>query len=92
MPKKKICPQCLSLIGQGSRIRIIQQLRKKPDNVSAITKRSFPLSQPTVSHHLKILEKIGIIFSRKKGREIFYFLNKKYPCKKCSLFEIPFKA
>jgi len=92
MVRRKICPQCFRLIGQGSRVRIIQQLRKKPINVSEIAKRLFSLTQPTISHHLKVLEKIGLIFSQKKGREIYYFLNKKYPCKKCHLLKIPFKV
>jgi len=92
MPRRKICPQCLRLIGEGTRVKIIQQLRKKPNNVSEIARRSLPLTQPTISHHLKVLQKIGLVFSRKKGREIYYFLNKKYPCKKCSLFKIPFKT
>lgn len=92
MPKQKICPRCFRLIGEGTRIKIIQQLRKKPNNVSAIAKRFLSLTQPTISHHLRVLEELGLIFSQKKGREIYYFLNKKYPCKKCFLFRIPFKT
>jgi len=88
---EKICPECFNLIGERTRMRIIQYLRKKPNNVRQIG-RHFSLTQPTISHHLKVLKKIGIVFSRKKGREIFYFLNKKYPCKKCSLFKMPFKT
>ncbi len=91
MPKKKTCPKCLHLIGDGTRVKILKQLRKKPNNVSKIW-ASFSLTQPTISHHLKVLEKMKIVFSRKKGREIYYFLNKKYPCKKCFLFKIPFKV
>jgi len=91
MSERKACPQCLRLIGDKTRVKIIQQLRKKPNNASGIG-ASFPLSQPTVSHHLKILEKIGIVFSKKQGREIFYFLNTKYPCKKCNIFKLPLKV
>jgi DNA-binding transcriptional ArsR family regulator len=88
---KKICPECFGLIGEGTRMRIIQYLRKKPSNVREIG-RHFSLTQPTISHHLKVLKKIGMVFSKKKGREIYYFLNRKYPCKKCFLFKIPFKT
>lgn len=91
MSKRKICPQCFNLIGEGTRMKIIQYLRKKPNNVREIGRR-FSLTQPTISHHLKVLKKIGMVFSKKKGREIYYFLNKKYPCKKCFLFKIPFKV
>lgn len=91
MPNKKICPECLRLIGEGARVKIIQQLKKGPHNVSKITS-CFSLTQPTISHHLRALENIGMIFSRKKGREIYYYLNRKYPCRKCLLFKLPFKT
>jgi DNA-binding transcriptional ArsR family regulator len=91
MPKRKICPECFALIGEGTRMKIVQYLRKKPNNVKEIGKH-FSLTQPTISHHLKVLKKIGMIFSKKKGRKIYYFLNKKYPCKRCYLFKIPFKT
>jgi len=91
MPKKKVCPKCFNLIGEETRMRIVQYLRKKPNNVREIG-RHFSLTQPTISHHLKVLKKIGMIFSKKKGRKIYYFLNLKYPCRKCFLFKIPFKT
>ncbi|MFH1462491.1 MAG: metalloregulator ArsR/SmtB family transcription factor [bacterium] len=91
MAKKKICPLCFRLIGEGTRNKIIQQLRKKPNKAGKI-EECFSLTQPTISHHLKVLEKAGMVFAKKKGREVYYFINKKYPCKKCSIFKIPLKA
>lgn len=35
------------------------------------------LTQPTISHHIKILQHAGLIFSRKEGKWIYYSLNKK---------------
>jgi len=90
MKKRKSCPKCLSLISEETRAKIIQQLRKKPKNVSKIL-AGFSLTQPTISHHLKLLKKVRIVSSKKSGREIYYFLNKEYPCKKCFLFKLPFK-
>jgi len=91
MKKKKSCPKCLHLLVENTLAKIIQQLRKKPKNVSKIL-ANFSLTQPTISHHLKLLERMGIVFSKKQGREIYYYLNKKYPCKKCFLFKIPLKV
>jgi len=91
MPKKKICPRCLQLIGEGTRAKIIRYLKKKPNKVGKIG-ANFSLTQPTISHHLRILEEAGMLRSKQKGREIYYFLNKKYPCKNCLLFKIPFKT
>ena len=91
MVKKKSCPNCLRIIGDSTRSKIIQQLKKKPNKVSKIESR-FSLTQPTISYHLKVLEKLGIVFGKKKGREIYYFLNKKYPCENCLILKIPFKV
>lgn len=91
MPKKKSCPKCLRLIGESTRAKIIQQLRKKPKKAGKI-EAYFSLTQPTISYHLKVLEKMGIVLSNKRGREIYYFLNRKYPCKNCLLFKMPFKT
>lgn len=35
----------------------------------------FPLSQPTVIHHLKVLEECGLLVSRKEGRMRLYALR-----------------
>lgn len=33
------------------------------------------VSQPTVSHHLKILKNAGLVHVQRRGKEIFYTLN-----------------
>jgi len=35
----------------------------------------FPLSQPTVIHHLKVLDESGLLLSRKEGRTRLYTLQ-----------------
>jgi len=90
MLKKKTCPDCLKVISDNTRSKIIGQLKRGPNKAGKIEER-FSLTQPTISYHLKSLAKLGIIFGKKKGREIYYFLNKKYPCKKCLILKMPFK-
>jgi len=87
---KKSCSRCFSLIEVPARIKIIQQLKKGPKMATKILD-SLPLTQPTISYHLRLLEKNGMLLSKKSGRNIFYFLNKKYPCKGCLIFQLPFK-
>ncbi|MFH1180812.1 MAG: metalloregulator ArsR/SmtB family transcription factor [bacterium] len=91
MPKKKNCPSCLKIISEGTRSKIIQQLKRKPSRSGKIG-ACFCLTQPTISYHMKMLERSGVVSSEKKGREIYYYLNKKYPCKKCFIFKMPFYA
>lgn len=45
-------------------------------NVSEITKK-IGLSQPTISHHLKILADAELIVSKKQGKETFFSLDEK---------------
>lgn len=33
------------------------------------------LSQPTVSHHLKVLREAGVLRREKQGREVFYWID-----------------
>lgn len=36
------------------------------------------VNQPTVSHHLKILQEANLVFGRQEGRQHFYSLNEEY--------------
>ena len=36
------------------------------------------INQPTVSHHLKILQEAELVFVRQEGRQRFYTLNQEY--------------
>jgi len=86
----KACPQCLKILSDQNRAKIIYYLRKrKKSNVKEINSL-FRLSQPTISHHLKILKKLGILKSEKIGKEVYYSFNKKYSCSKCQIFKLPF--
>lgn len=85
----KTCPQCLKILSDRNRAKIIYHLRKrKKANVKEINSL-FRLSQPTISHHLKILKKLGILKSEKFGKEVYYSLNKNYSCPKCQIFKLP---
>ena len=90
MPKR-ICSHCFSLIQVPARMKIIQQLKRGPKMATKFVD-ILSLSQPTVSYHLRLLEKNGILLSKKSGRKIFYFLNRKYPCKGCLIFKLPLNA
>lgn len=81
------CAPCLRGLSDKTRIEIINLLLKKEKlSVLEIVKR-FHLTQPTITHHLKYLEKAGVLESLKEGRKVYYFVNPK--CKKgdCHLFE-----
>ena len=37
---------------------------------------AFPMSQPTISHHLNILKSLGLVESRKDGKYVYYDINR----------------
>lgn len=67
----------LSLLGDASRLSIVIYLNDNIANVSEITNH-FKLSQPTISHHLRVLKDAKIVKAQKKGKEVYYTLNNNY--------------
>jgi ArsR family transcriptional regulator len=68
------------------RLVILDIIRKhRRINVNAIVKET-TISQPTVSHHLKLMQEAGVIFQKKSGKEIYYEIRSneiKKCCKDC---------
>ena len=44
-------------------------------SVNELTIKLDNVSQPTVSHHLRILREAGLVHTRRDGKQIFYSLN-----------------
>lgn len=63
----------LKALGDDSRLRLIHLLSQGSFNVQELT-NSLSLSQSTISHHLKILEQVGLVRFRKEGSWTFYTL------------------
>jgi len=61
-------------LSDETRLEIVAILGNKEMNVSDIAMKS-SVSRPTISHHLQILKRAGILMSRKEGKEIYYSVN-----------------
>lgn len=66
-------------IGDPVRLRILRILPSEPSceqacNVSKIAER-IGLSQPSISHHLRILRQAGIITNQKMCRDVIYWVR-----------------
>jgi len=64
----------LSALSDKNRQKIIQSLKESELTVGDIAK-NLDITAATLSHHLDVLRKNGLISSRRKGRNIFYSLN-----------------
>ena len=63
-------------LGDPIRMQIVDVLRKNAGRVCVCELVPlFDLSQPTVSHHLKVLREAGIVGSERKGLWAYYFVN-----------------
>lgn len=91
--KQKTCSGCFRTLADETRVRIIQFLKEEggTKNVGAITKL-LHVSQPTVSHHLKLLLQAGFLAHERQGKEVFYSFRKDYPCRSCGVFQAPIRT
>ena len=64
----------LSALADPTRLRIVSMLAASPQGAACGCDLEGPLglSQPTVSHHLRILREAGLIIGRKEGRWVHY--------------------
>ncbi|HET9793271.1 MAG TPA: metalloregulator ArsR/SmtB family transcription factor [Thermoanaerobaculia bacterium] len=61
-------------IADPTRRRILARLRGAPLETGRIA-RSFPVSRPAISRHLRILAEAGLVRRRRAGRRCFYSLH-----------------
>ena len=62
-------------IGHPARVRIVRMLARKEARVCSQIVGELPLAQSTVSEHLRILKKAGLIRSNQDGPRIGYCIN-----------------
>jgi len=64
----------LKAVADPARLQILALLRSLPDCEACVCDLTEPLglSQPTVSHHLKVLAKAGLVSSEKRGYWTWY--------------------
>ena len=61
-------------LNDQTRREILELLRKKDMTAGEIVEQ-FNISAPSVSHHLELLKRAGLIESEKQGQFILYSLN-----------------
>ena len=70
--------QVFKALADETRLKILERLASVGSAQCACHIEAwFDLSQPTVSHHLKVLRDAGLITSERRGTWIFYALDKK---------------
>ena len=66
----------LKVLADPARLRLLSLIGVHPDGEACVCELTAPLglSQPTVSHHLKVLTEAGLVGREQRGRWVFYWL------------------
>ena len=64
----------LKALGETNRLKIIDML-SSGEKCACIILESFHFTQPTLSHHMKVLMDSGIVKCRKEGTWMYYSLD-----------------
>jgi DNA-binding transcriptional ArsR family regulator len=65
----------LAALADPTRLAIVRQLAAEQDVCACDFTSCCDVSQPTVSHHLKVLREAGVVTSERRGQWIFYRLD-----------------
>jgi ArsR family transcriptional regulator len=63
-------------LGDSNRLQIIQML-SDGEKCGCKLLEAFEITQPTLSHHMKILQECGLVTDRKEGKWHHYAVNQK---------------
>lgn len=66
-------------MSDSKRLQIIDML-SCGELCACVILESFQITQPTLSHHMKILSEAGLVSDKREGKNIYYSLN-------CDVFE-----
>lgn len=79
--EEELCPTCFKAVGVESRYKLICVLGKEPKGatMSELTDH-LGLKQPTVTHHLQVLQSVDAVNVTERGRERVYTLNRDAHC------------
>lgn len=64
----------LKALGEPIRLKLIEQI-SQGQNCICHLQNQFSVSQPTLSHHMKILVDAGVVESEKIGKNVYYTIN-----------------
>jgi ArsR family transcriptional regulator, arsenate/arsenite/antimonite-responsive transcriptional repressor len=66
----------LRVLADPARLRLLSIIGANPEGEACVCTLTEPLglSQPTVSHHLKVLAEAGLLGREQRGRWVFYWV------------------
>jgi ArsR family transcriptional regulator, arsenate/arsenite/antimonite-responsive transcriptional repressor len=80
------CHMCFAALSTPARVEIVKLLQVNERMAVLQIAKHFKLTQPTITHHLRYLEKAKIVKSQKEGKRIYYFLSPVCSQNECQIF------
>jgi ArsR family transcriptional regulator len=71
--------RALRVLADPARLRLLSLIQAQPTGEACVCHLTEPLglSQPTVSHHLKVLHEAGLVEREQRGSWVFYRVQRK---------------
>jgi len=85
--ERKFIEKAMSAIADPCRLSILKEMCRKGELCCSDVQGLTGLSQPTCSHHIKLLQDSKLVACRKEGRNHYFTLNKNNFKKVSSFFE-----
>lgn len=79
--EEELCPDCFKVVGERSRYNLVCILGKSKEGktVTELTDK-MSLKQPTITHHLQVLQSVNAVHVKISGREKYFTLNREAHC------------
>ena len=78
--------QVFRALGDPTRQRMLAVLEKAGELCVSEVTRNFAMTQPSISHHLRILREAGLLTAHKRGKEVYYAINAEELSRCCGVF------
>lgn len=85
------CVEFCKALADDTRQQILVMLLDGERCVSDVVE-ALPITQPTISHHLGVLRQLGLVTSRKEGKQVFYSINRDMVVECCGLLMAKFEG
>ena len=74
--KNKELIAAIGVIAEPMRIQILRIIAAEGEMCAKDILPAFNITQPTLSHHMAVLEECGVVVVRREGRCVYYSLNR----------------
>ncbi|MBI3732597.1 MAG: winged helix-turn-helix transcriptional regulator [Chloroflexi bacterium] len=79
------CVDFCKAMSDDTRQAILRLLKARGEQTAGEVVAAFDLSQPTISHHLSILRRSGLVQTRQQGKEVYYRIHQENVTGCCGL-------